>query len=90
MKTQLKQDGSYSKYSKKRQRLLDSEDEDNDLLDSVIVRLGPGSKNKKNDEWNRAKRDLNDLMYKLSNNINTMLLGIGVPSRHSSYIFGRP
>ena len=54
MKSRLKQDG-YGKNSKKRQRLLDSDDDENQCTD--LVSLGTGQQNKQYDEWNKAKRD---------------------------------
>ena len=45
MKTKLKQDG-YGKFSKKRQRLLDSDDDENDFNDAGMVSLGAGTQNK--------------------------------------------
>ena len=86
MKNKLKEDG-YGRFSKKRQRLLDSDDEEGAGVDSGFVSLGQG--NKAFDDWNRAKRDFNDLIKNLTD-LNTMVLGLGAPFRHQSYIFGRP
>ena len=42
MKTKLKEDG-YSKYSRKRQRLLDSDDDQNEVNNAGFVSLGAGT-----------------------------------------------
>ena len=54
-----------------------------------FVSLGAGTQNKQYDEWNKAKREFSDLIQSLTT-IAPILLGVGTPSRHSSYIFGRP
>ena len=40
------------------------------------------------DDWNRAKKDFQTFMTTLTN-LNTLVMGLGVPSRHPSYILGR-
>ena len=87
-KNKLRQDG-YGKFSRKRQRLLDSDDDLFDPNDSGFVSLGAGNSNKQFDDWNRAKKQFSEYMAELTQ-MNTLLLGIGCPIRHHSYIFGRP
>ena len=41
------------------------------------------------DEWNKARRDFGVMIQNLSQ-LDMLILGIGVPSRHPSYILGRP
>jgi|LauGreDrversion4_2_1035121.scaffolds.fasta_scaffold741624_1 hypothetical protein len=41
------------------------------------------------DDWNKAKRDFQTLMTTLAQ-LNPLIMGIGVPMRHPSYILGRP
>lgn len=41
------------------------------------------------DNWNQTKQDLNDLISNLAR-ASGLILGMGVPYRHHSYIFGRP
>ena len=86
MKTKLKQEG-FGKFSRKRQRLLDSDDDENDLNDAGLVSLGAGAK--QYDDWNKAKKDFTELITNMTL-INALIFGIGAPSRHQSYIFGRP
>ena len=40
------------------------------------------------DDWNRAKKEFNTILATLAN-VNTLVMGLGVPSRHPSYILGR-
>ena len=49
--------------------------------------MGAGAK--QYDEWNKAKKDFTEIMTQMTT-INALMLGIGQPSRHQSYIFGRP
>jgi len=60
MKQQLKQDG-FGKFSRKRQRLLDSDDEECTLNDNGVVTLGSGQP-KVYDDWNKAKKEFADLI----------------------------
>jgi hypothetical protein len=60
----LKKEG---KYYNKRQRLLDSDDEE--------LQLG-----NEYDEWNKSKKEFSTLMQNFTH-INMFLLGIGVPMR---------
>ena len=41
------------------------------------------------DEWNKARKDFGVMIQNLSQ-LDMLVLGIGVPSRHPSYILGRP
>ena len=41
------------------------------------------------DEWNKVKRELHTLVQNLTH-INPLIMGLGVPTRHPSYILGRP
>jgi len=88
LKTKLKQDG-FGKFSRKHQRLLESDDDENNLNELGLVSLGTGQQNKQYDEWNRAKHELTQLMESVTG-ISALLMGIGTPLRHQSYIFGRP
>ena len=40
------------------------------------------------DEWNKAKKDFGVMIQNLSQ-LDMLVLGIGMPSRHPSYILGR-
>ena len=64
------------KYYSKRQRLLDSDDEELTLGNEY-------------DDWNNAKKEFSALIQNLTH-INQYLLGIGVPMRQPTYILGRP
>ena len=59
----------------KRTRLLDSDDEDLPMRNKF-------------DEWNKAKKDFGVMIQNLSQ-LDMLVLGIGMPSRHPSYILGR-
>ena len=73
IKSNLQKEG---KLVKKRQRLLDSDDEELPMSNKF-------------DEWNKARRDFGVMIQNLSQ-LDMLVLGIGVPSRHPSYILGRP
>ena len=61
-------------YLSKRQRLLDSDDEELLMMNEY-------------DDWNKARREFHAIMAPLT---NPLLMGLGVPMRHPSYILGRP
>jgi hypothetical protein len=86
MKTKLMNEGLY-RDSKIRQRLLDSDDEDQELKNFGIVSLGP--QNDKFDQWNKAKQQFSDFIQSIAH-LNPMIMGLGCPIRHQAYIFGRP
>lgn len=89
MKNKLKSEG-YSKNSKKRQRLLDSDEDEIGLNHDGVLPLGKQvPNNKQYDDWNLAKKELSDMLAGLTQ-MNSILMGVGVPNRHYSYIFGRP
>jgi len=73
IKQKLKTQG---KYHSKKQRLLDSDDEE--------LQMGNDY-----DMWNKSKKEFADLIVRMTH-INSMLMGIGVPARTPSYILGRP
>ena len=75
IKSKLKKEGS-GKYYSKRQRLLDSDDEELLMVNEY-------------DDWNRARKEFQTIMQGLTH-INSLVLGIGIPMRHPSYILGRP
>ena len=60
----------------KRQRLLDSDDEELEMKNRY-------------DEWNKARREFGAMIQNYSQ-LDMLILGIGMPSRHPSYILGRP
>ena len=72
IKSNLQKEG---KLVQKRQRLLDSDDEDLPMRNKF-------------DEWNKAKKDFGVMIQNLSQ-LDMFVLGIGMPSRHPSYILGR-
>ena len=41
------------------------------------------------DDWNKARKDFGTMIQNLSQ-LDALILGIGVPFRHPSYILGRP
>ena len=41
------------------------------------------------DEWNKVKKEFAVMLGQLTH-VNTLLMGVGVPNRLPSYIFGRP
>ena len=60
----------------KRQRLLDSDDEELQM-------------NNRYDEWNKARKEFGAMIQNYSQ-LDMLILGIGMPLRHPSYILGRP
>ena len=83
----MMEDSSYSKYGRKRQRLLDSEDDEGQLNEQGVLSLGRDMKGF--DDWNKAKKDFNTLIQTIMG-LNPIVMGVGAPFRHQSYIFGRP
>jgi hypothetical protein len=75
IKNKLKKDAG-GKYHSKRQRLLDSDDEELLMMNEY-------------DDWNKARREFQAMMANLAA-MNPLLMGLGVPMRHPSYILGRP
>ncbi|CDW84330.1 UNKNOWN [Stylonychia lemnae] len=73
IKNKLKKEG---KYYSKRQRLLDSDDEE--------LQLG-----NEYDEWNKSRKEFCNIIQNITH-LNMYLLGVGVPMRQPSYILGRP
>ena len=41
------------------------------------------------DDWNKARREFQSMMATIAS-MNPLLMGLGVPMRHPSYILGRP
>ena len=78
MKKQMMEDSSYSKYGRKRQRLLDSEDDEGQLNEQGVLSLGRDMKGF--DDWNKAKKDFNTL-------IQTIMLRACVDSAHTNQYF---
>ncbi len=71
IKKKLKDEG---KYYAKRQRVLDSDDEELLLYNEM-------------DNWVKTKKELTDFMAQILNT-ETGILGYGIPIRTPSYIFG--
>ena len=55
---------------------MDSDDEDLEMKNRF-------------DEWNKARREFGSMIQSLSL-LDMLVLGVGVPFRHPSYILGRP
>jgi len=73
IKNNLKKEG---KLIMKRQRLLDSDDEDLEMKNQY-------------DDWNNARKEFGAMIQNYSQ-IDMLIMGIGMPLRHPSYILGRP
>ena len=73
IKNNLQKDG---KFGIKRQRLLDSDDEELEM-------------NNRYDEWNKARKEFGQMIQNYSQ-LDMLIMGIGIPIRHPSYILGRP
>ena len=73
LKNNLQKEG---KLISKRQRLLDSDDEDLEM-------------NTRFDDWNKARKEFGQMIQNYSK-IDMLIMGIGIPLRHPSYILGRP
>lgn len=94
--TPYKNDGYGNNNSRKRQRIIDSDDgyesfEDNNRGNRPggFVSLGSGPQNKEYDDWNKAKHEFSDMISNLTK-INAQMMGVGAPQRHFSYIYGKP
>ena len=69
---------------------MNESDYDNlDINEKGIVSLGLNGKFRQYDEWNCSKKDFEILLQNVIG-INSLVLGIGTPFRHSSYILGKP
>ena len=73
IKNNLQKDG---KLLMKRQRLLDSDDEELQM-------------NNQFDDWCKARKEFGAMIQNYSQ-LDMLIMGIGIPLRHPSYILGRP
>lgn len=70
--------------------MLESDDDENSLNEAGLVSLGQGQPfSQEYDEWNKNKHLMSQMLQSLTG-INALLMGLGAPLRHQSYIFGRP
>ena len=62
---------------------------DSILADGSLISMPSKGNGKQYEEWHKARTDLNNLLSHLLGT-NAIVMAVGAPMRHASYIYGKP